>query len=157
MQVVLQNMYELCEEVGIKLRRINRSARTVGASLRGSQNISVRKTFHNYMCTGKEIFQALRVLINGNRQYTLSGMNEKDYVRQISIWVSGLEDSDNTPLSLFEKDRKQEKLTHTIDAINEKFGDHTIRNAFLLYADKLTTKPNGFMADKVERMQIRSI
>ncbi|HRN96529.1 MAG TPA: DNA polymerase IV [Candidatus Levybacteria bacterium] len=159
--VVVQNMYELCEEIGIKLRRIGKSARTVGISLRGSQNIFFRKTYHTYMNTGKEIFHTLMILLNGTQsscdEYTLHWMKKKDYVRQISVWVSNLEDHTHTPLSLFEYNRKQEKLAITIDSINEKFGNHTIRNAFLLYADKLTTKPNGFMADKFERMQIRGL
>lgn len=158
--VVLQNIYELCEEVGIKLRRVGKSARTVGISLRGSQNIFARKTYTYYMNTGKEIFHAIMSQLNGTEcepPYTLHWMRRKDHVRQIGIWVSNLEDHQNTPLSLFEYNRKQEKLAVTIDAINERFGHHTIRNAFLLYADQLTTKPNGFMADKFERMQIRGI
>lgn len=159
-RVVLQNMYELCEEIGIKLRRIGKSARTVGISLRGSQNIFVRKTYPHYMNTGKEIFRTLMILLNGcpsESYYTLKWMHDKEYVRQINIWVSNLEDYENTPLPLFEASRKQEKLAKAIDSINAKFGNHTIRNAFLLYADKLTTKPNGFMADRFERMQIRTI
>jgi hypothetical protein len=84
-------------------------------------------------------------------------MKTNDYVRQISIWVSNLEDIQNTPLSLFESNRKEEKLAVTIDSINTRYGHHTIRNAYLLYSDKLTTKPNGFMADRFERMQIREL
>jgi DNA polymerase-4 len=158
--IVLKNIYELCEEIAIKLRRLNKSARTVGIYLRGSQNISVRKTYHTYLHTGKDIFKTLIFLLNGyesHDHYSLDWMKKKDYVRQISIWVSNLEDTRNTPFSLFEIDRKEEKLAVTIDSINTKYGNHTIRNAFLLYADKLTTKPNGFMADRFERMQIREL
>jgi hypothetical protein len=66
-----------------------------------------------------------------------------------------LEDSVNTPLSLFDS-AKQNSLQKTIDEINERFGDHTIRNGLLLYADKLTTVPNGYMADKYERTKLAS-
>jgi hypothetical protein len=45
-------------------------------------------------------------------------------------------------------------LWQTVDRINDKFGDHTVRNGFLLYADKLTTVPNGYMADKFERKKL---
>jgi len=45
-------------------------------------------------------------------------------------------------------------LQQTVDFINERFGDHTIRNGFLLYSDKLTTVPNGYMADKYERTKL---
>ena len=72
------------------------------------------------------------------------------YIRQIGVWAGYLEDIRNTPLSLFDTP-KSEKLIETIDILNEKFGDHTVRNGFLLYADKLTTVPNGWMADRYER------
>jgi DNA polymerase-4 len=157
MHVVLQNMYELCEEVGIKLRRLNKSARTVGAYLSGTQAVGVRKTYARYITTGKDIFENILYQINHNREYTLSFMQEQDYVRQMGVWVSNLVDTPSTTLSLFERDQKWERLAHTIDAVNDKYGDHTLRNGFLLYADKLTTKPNGFMADKYEREQIRGL
>ncbi len=143
--VILQNIFELCEEVGIKLRRLNKKARTVGFSLRGNYNINGRKTYQNYFDTGKEIFDlCISLTPEGCRL---------NYVRQISVWVGNLEDSINTPLSLFDSARKN-SLQKTIDEINERFGDHTIRNGFLLYSDKLTTVPNGYMADKYERTKL---
>lgn len=143
--VILQNIYELCEEVGIKLRRLNKKARTAGFYLGGNIRIHGRKTYNKYCDTGKEIFDLIKILFD---------INEFKYVRQIGIWASHLEDAANTPLSLFDLDFKKEKLTQTIDKINDKFGDHTIRNGFLLYADKLTTVPNGYMADKYERTKL---
>lgn len=137
-KIVMQNIYELCEEVGIKLRRLNVKARTVGLSLRGSDNFHARKTHDAYFDTGKEIFEACLSFSSSH----LSGGNSV-YVRQISVWVSNLENEKNIPLSLFDSAKKN-KLTSAIDAINEKFGDHTIRNGFLLHADKLTTVPNGY-------------
>ena len=152
--VILQNIYELCEEIGIKLRRLAKKARTVGLSLRGSDNFHVRKTYQRYFDTGKEIFDLCVSLtpFRCNTQ-TPEGCYLR-YVRQISVWVSNLEDSINTPLSLFDIDNKKEKVQKVIDEINDRFGDHTIRNGFLLYADKLTTVPNGYMADKYERTKL---
>jgi hypothetical protein len=80
-------------------------------------------------------------------------LNNK-YVRQIHVWVSNLEDEQNIPLSLFDVQKKSDKVTKTIDKINDRFGDHTVRNGFLLYSDKLTTVPNGYMADKYERNKL---
>lgn len=145
-KIVMQNIYELCEEIGIKLRRLSKKARTVGLSLRGSENFHRRKTYAAYFDTGKEIFEACC-------HSGLSRIN-MNYIRQISVWVSNLEDSANIPLSLFAVGNKKEKVQKVIDEINDKFGDHTIRNGFLLYADKLTTVPNGYMADKYERTQL---
>ena len=186
-RVVLQNLFELCEEVGIKLRRLNKKARTVGVSLRGNMNLGGRETYSAYMDSGAEIFRAclaifkkelrdsgvlprqggvvprmtyaLPVILASERssrvQNLSTSQNDKvRYVRQISVWASNLKDKDKIPLSLFDMDKKKERLSAAIDEINERFGDHTIRNAFLLYADKLTTVPNGYMADKYERTRL---
>ena len=168
-RIVLQNLFELCEEVGIKLRRLNKKARTIGVSLRGNVNLGGRETYSMYVDSGAEIFRAcLAIIQNEGRHSGLSRISLKDwrfwmrfayqndemsYVRQISVWVSGLEDRENVQQSLFDSAR-QNSLQKTIDKINERFGDHTIRNAFLLYSDKLTTVPNGYMADKYERTKL---
>ena len=81
-------------------------------------------------------------------------LNPTEYVRRISVGASTLEDYSNTTISLFETDNKSHKLLETIDRINAKHGDHTIRNGFLLYADKLKTVPNGWMADAYERTKL---
>lgn len=160
--VVLQNLFELCEEVGIKLRRLSKKARTVGFYLGGSINLHRRKTYSKYFDTGSEIFNLINFLVD---------INKFEYVRQIGIWASSLEDAINTPLSLFDSAKpctvqnlamsgtvqyltRQNSLQKTIDKINDKFGDHTIRSGFLLYADKLTTVPNGYMTDKYERTKL---
>lgn len=137
---VLQNVFELCEEVGIKLRRLNKKARSVGIFLRGEENIYARKTYSHFMDSGKDIFEACNNLIT----------DVPYYVRQIGIWASYLNDADKVPSSLFDSD-KLIKLRLVVDEINERFGDHTIRNGFLLDAPKLTTVPNGYMADRFER------
>ncbi|MCL4417123.1 MAG: hypothetical protein M1268_02940 [Patescibacteria group bacterium] len=56
--------------------------------------------------------------------------------------------------SLFDSDQKKDRVTKVVDKINEKFGDHTIRNGFLLYSEKLTTTQNGFGSDKYERVKL---
>lgn len=145
-KIALQNIYELCEEVCIKLRRLNKKARTVGYYFGGDINLHQRKTYQKYFDTGKEMFDLLTSLVD---------INQFKYVRQIGITALGLLDAIDAPLSLFDSPRK-DKLTSAIDKINERFGDHTIRNGFLLHADKLTTVPNGYMADKYERTKLAS-
>jgi DNA polymerase IV len=140
----LQNVYELCEEVALKLRRLDKKARGVGFYLRGSANQGTHLTTHRYMNTAKQLFEVFLQTFH---------LEKGEYVRQISIWAFNLVDADCTPSPLFMKERKEEKLASVIDKINERFGDHTIRNGFLLYADKLTTVPNGYMADRYERAE----
>ena len=146
---VLQNVFELCEEVGIKLRRLSKKARTVGFYLTGADSYHGRKTLKNYIDSGSEIFEIFKIFYN---EWGFSEKNKDEaMIRQISVWAGSLEDAQNTPLSLFDFETRRNTLQKTVDSINERFGDHTIRRGFLMYSDKLTTVPNGYMADKFER------
>ncbi len=145
-RLILQNIYELCEEISIKLRRLNKKGRTVHLYLGGERLGHGRKTVQEYFDSGAEIFKLCKQLMDE--------WNWHSMVRQISISVGNLNDNKNLTMSLFEQDDKQEKLKKVRDKINEKFGDHTIRNGFLLNAPSLKTVPNGFMADKFERSKL---
>ncbi|HEX7042410.1 MAG TPA: DNA polymerase IV [Patescibacteria group bacterium] len=147
---ILQNIFELCEEVTIKLRKLGKKARLVGMSLHGNTTVGKRKTYKAYFDTGREMFEALF----GPKPVL---PKELTYVRQISVWVGMLSDSNLITKSLFDIDEKNENLTKIVDSINEKFGDHTIRNGFLLTAPKLTTVPNGFLADRLERKELTKL
>ena len=149
-RIVLQNVFELCEEIGIRLRGLEKSGRTVSLFLGGYEDIGRRKTVSDYIDKGNDIFSVCELILN---EYPTFFKSNKYYIRQISISVSNLMDNENLTLSLFNKP-KISKVTDTIDKINEKFGDHTIRNGFLLYSDKLTTVPNGYMADNYERVKL---
>jgi len=154
MREVLQEAYELSEEIGIKLRRLNMKARHVGMSLMGSIAVSVHKTYSNYFDSGKEIFDTCYGMINRPTSGFYNLPEEFRYVRRIGVYVSDLSHSDLITLSLFSDDQKRQKIMQVRDMINEKFGDHTIRNGFLLYAKKLKTIPNGFGPDTFERTRL---
>ena len=150
---ILQNVYELWEEVCIKLRRLNKKARTLGFLLRGNINIHKRKTYSFYFDDSKGVFYLFKSLLYDEKEMFFA---KGSYIRQISVWVSNLEKKENLPLSLFDDNFKRKRLLETIDSINNRFGDHTIRNGFLLYTDKLTTVPNGYLADRYERTKLAS-
>lgn len=145
---VLQIIFELCCEVAIKLRRLNKKGRTVWLYLSGEGNFGGRKTTNCYTDLGQDIFALCKSLYDG--------LEGPVMVRQISLGVSNLLDENFTNLSLFENP-KQEIVTKVIDVINDKFGHHTIRNAALLYGPKLHTQPNGYFADRYERNELRDI
>lgn len=145
-RVILQNIYELSEEVGLKLRRLHKKAKTVGLSLKGNRSEHAHKTGSLYIHSGKDIFTLCHLLY---AQWKWIEM-----VRMISVWAQNLEDSVHLPLSFFEHTQKTDRLLEIVDKMNDRFGDHTIRNGFLLYADKLTTVPNGYLADKYERTKL---
>ena len=86
----------------------------------------------------------------------LQSLKKATYIRQVSVWAGFLKDKEVLTRPLFTTE-KQEKLQKVIDNVNEVFGDHTIRNGFLLYSDKLTTVPNGFLADRVERNELTKL
>ena len=110
-----------------------------------------RKTIPFYVDSGKEIFEVCFALY---KEWEWDNGEKDAMVRQISVWVGNLSDTAVVPHTLFDIDHKKANLTKTIDTINDKFGDHTIRNGFLLYSDKLTTVPNGFLADRWDRLQL---
>lgn len=144
-KVILQNIYELCEEVGIKLRRLNKKARTIGLYLGGNNSFHGRKTVTDYVDSGRDIYDLCKLLYDGW---------DVAMVRQISIWVGNLEDSSNLTLSLFGSTNKGSKIQKVMDDINDRFGDHTIRNGFVWNSSSLKTVPNGYMADRFERQKL---
>lgn len=143
---ILKVVYELCEEIAIKLRRLGKKTRTVGLSLNGDGSMNARRTMHKNFDTGKEIFDVCMKLY---RNHKWNGM-----VRQISVWATNLLDNNILTPGLFDNP-KQELVKKVVDQINEKHGHHTVRNGFLLDAPKLDTKPNGYFADKWERETLK--
>ncbi|MBA3723742.1 MAG: DNA polymerase IV [Candidatus Levybacteria bacterium] len=175
---VLQNLYELCEEVTLKLRRLDKKARSIGFYLGGEKVYSGKYTFDHYINTGSDLFNGCLYLLNrhceettivadeaipircrteqgiapyGHKTAAIAWLrNDGNYIRHVSVWMSHLEDNANIPSSIFPIDQKQQKVIKVIDRLNDKYGDHTIRNAFLLYADRLTTVPNGYTVNRYE-------
>lgn len=149
-RVILQTVFELLEEVGIKLRRLGKKSRSIGVWLRGDVSLGGHKTTDFYVNSGKEMFDIL------TQSGLLDEMKHVSYVRQVSVWAGYLQNEGELTRSLFTT-TKQEKLQQVIDNVNTIFGDHTIRNGFLLYSDKLTTVPNGFLADRINRQELTSL
>src|ERR1035437_2830468 len=149
-RIVMQNVYELCEEVMLKLRKLSKKAKTAGIYLGGSRSVHGRKSIKRYFDSGQEMFALCQKILAEDGFY----FGQNDYVRQISVWAGNLQEAINLEQSLFDFDEKKNKIINTVDSINDKFGNHTIRRGFLLNADKLTTVPNGFMADRYERQKI---
>lgn len=148
-RIILQHIYELYEEVALKLRRLQKKTRSVGLWLAGAYVAHGHITQQTYVDKAPDLFSLGMEIIK--KRY---GELPPGYIRKIGVWAGLLEDSAHLPLPLLLKERKQEKVIKVIDALNDKFGDHTVRNGFLVNAAKLTTVPNGYMSDKVERMKL---
>lgn len=139
---IKQIIFELSEEIAIKLRRIKKRCRTVGLYFSGEGAEGGRKTVNSYINQGKEIFDVCMYLYNS---WKWNGM-----VRQMGIWTSNLIDDCYTTPSLFEN-ANMGAISRTIDRINDRFGHHVVRRGFVLNAPKLKTEPNGFFADRYIR------
>lgn len=150
-RVILQTIFELLEEVAIKLRKLNKKSRSIGVYLRGEESLGGHKTTDFYTDSGKEMFDILK------SAGLLRALKHVSYIRQISVWAGYLKDNSILQGNLFDIGKRKEKLQESIDSINETFGDHTIRNGFLLYSDKLTTVPNGFLADRLDRLELTKL
>ena len=61
--LIAQNIYELCEEISLKLRRLSKKARTVHLYLGGDKSAHGRKTLNRYFDSGAEIFELSRQLM----------------------------------------------------------------------------------------------
>ncbi len=146
---ILQNVYELYEELAIKLRRLEKKARTVWLGLYGSYTIAGQSTYTTYFDTSKEMFEAALRLIQKQQPEFETG-----YTRRIMVGVTQLAD---TAQNLFTYKNRLEAVWQAVDHINDRYGDHTIRNGFLLYADKLTTVPNGWLGDRYERTKLTEV
>lgn len=143
----LQTIYELCEEIAIKLRRLKMKGRTIGLFLHGKEGFGQRKTLHLYTNSGHEIFDVCsKFFKKWNPEYT----------RQVSVWVTNLIEEQYITMSMFEIPQKQ-AIVKLVDEINDRFGHHTIRSGYLTNAPKLHTKPNGFMADRFMRKELQAL
>lgn len=153
-RIVRQNIYELCEEVCIKLRRLNKKARIFGIFLRGNENLGGHTLNSFYSDNGQDMFEACILALRRLKKTKNFTEPWEGYVRQIGVYASYLQNAKDTPLPLLTRDNNWEKINPVIDRLNSKFGNHTIRNGFLLYGDKLTTVPNGFGADRYELAEL---
>ena len=145
---ILKILFELSDEIAIKLRRISKKGRTVGLYLAGETNMGGRQTFQTYTNLGEDIYKNCLSLY---KKWKWNHM-----VRQMGVWVSNLIDENAVTLNLFENPKKED-VVKTIDVINERFGHHTIRRGYLIDAPTLHTKPNGYFADKYQRSMLKNI
>ena len=149
-RVVLQNVYELCEEVCFKLRRVLMRGRTFGVSLVGTQSIYGHETSSEASDQTRQMYAVCMRVIKRNHD-----LFEEGYIRRIGVWAGNLQRISTLPYFLLPEDQKYERIIKIKDSVNEKFGRYTIRNGFLLYAKKLETVPNGYGSDQYEMMKMR--
>jgi DNA polymerase IV len=125
-EIIEKLIFQLSEQVGKRLRRHGYKGRTVCLALRYSDfsTFSKQRTVKRFIDDGKEIFKEA-MLIFQELYNNLYG------VRLAGVSVSSLI-KDTSQLSLFEEERKRQRLLEAMDKINGRFGDFTLAWAKLL-------------------------
>ena len=128
--VIKSYLRMLSEKVGVRLREGNLTGRTINLTVRYSDfSAFVRQhSLGCYIKTGFEIYStSYRIFKNI--------LPLKKAVRLLGVSISNLS-VDKKQLFLFQCMEREGKLVETVDAINEKYGDFTVKPSSLLIAEK---------------------
>ena len=117
-------LLSLTEQVTYRLRKYNLIANVVNVQLKNKEfeNFSHQKKLSAPTASTKEIFALAKELLN-----ELHRKNEP--IRLIGVRVDGLEDKEQLQISLFEIDKKQEKIDEVVDSLKDKYGYNFITRA----------------------------
>lgn len=135
--ILSRHLLRLSEMVGRRLREQDFAGRTVTLVVRHANmhTFSRRQTLSECIDNGYTIYQiALSILRNH--------IDNKQPIRLIGISVSGIVIGSHQ-MSLF-ADEKGKKLLNAMDAINNRYGEFTIRRASLLETKPRGKVPSGF-------------
>ena len=125
-----QVLLELTEQVAFRLRKHELLANVVNVQLRTSDFTDFshqRKLIYSTSST-REIYDLAKQLLH--EMY-----KEGEQMRLIGIRVDKLIGKDEKQISLFEEDKKQEKLDTVLDTIKNKYGYESIKRANGIYID----------------------
>lgn len=119
----------LSEKTARRLRRRGYEGCVIHLTLRFSdfETISRQRKFPFYTDEGKAIFEAAKGILAEIDRPARS-------VRLVGVSVSGLRTAGREGW-LFEEFKKEKRLTQMIDNINDKYGEFTLRPAFLAFPD----------------------
>lgn len=119
----------LSEKVARRLRRRGHEGRIVHAALRFSDfdTVSKQHNFSFYMDEGRQIFAAAKQIFSQIDKPSRA-------IRLLEVSVSNLRPS-NQGKWLFEEFEKRRNLTQALDAVNDKYGEFTLRPAYLSFPD----------------------
>jgi len=121
----------LSERVGRRLRRENYQGNVVHLWIRYGDRASFNRQHHchYHMDDGKDIFHEAFAIFK-----TAGGIWREKGIRALGVSVSGLKQRGHE-LWLLEEVMKQRRLRQSLDAINDKFGEFTVRPAIIDFKD----------------------
>jgi len=119
METLERHILQLSEMVGRRLRRGGYAGRTVALTLRypDFNTFTKRSTVGTYMNNSIDIYVAAREILNAIRL--------QQPIRLIGVSVCNLT-KNTVQIPLFSTDRVKQAATHTMDTINDRYGDFCI-------------------------------
>ncbi len=135
-------MRNLCEETAGKARQMGLVGRYVSVCLRegrGGQSYWGHLTLYDYIDSGKVFFDLCRKISAGWLV---------DNAIFCGVTLAILAPKKYQPISLFADDRRNERLTKSVDLANQKYGDYTVFPAQLLGMPIVMPEVTGFFGDR---------
>ena len=135
-------LYNLCEEVAFKTRRMGLSSRQIGAFLEGEdKSWRDHVTLKHSIDGTQEIFEVVYQML-----YTRFKRNFR--VIRFGVRISLLTPSLNQTLPLFEARRKNDKLYKALDKLSLKYGLFTVHSGVLTKHEVLMPEVTGYFGDR---------
>jgi DNA polymerase IV len=136
MEVVAKVLFRLAEQVARRLRKDRYRGKTVTLTIRTHDLLffSKQRTLKEYIDDGYRIFrEAMEIM----KTLSLYGP-----IRLVGVSVSNLA-HDYRQIPLFPGDRKNDLLIRTVDRINDRYGEFTVRRAIIMNT-KIRRRTGGF-------------
>jgi nucleotidyltransferase/DNA polymerase involved in DNA repair len=116
-----RELYLLAENLGTAMRAENYWGKVIGVWLRYGSFSGTGKSHRTprWLCSGYDLYK--------NAEIILEELQITEAVRAIGIYVSDIRRARYVPQSLLPEDRAEEKITETIDSVNNKYGEMLVR------------------------------
>jgi DNA polymerase-4 len=120
-QEMKRELYLLAENLGTAMRAEKYWGKTVGIWLRYQDfsGIGQRHKYQRWISSGYDLYKAAEKI--------LDGVPIRTAVRAIGIYVTDIQKEKYVPQSLLTEDRMEERVTKTVDKINDKYGETIVR------------------------------
>lgn len=147
---IKQTLLKISEMVAVRLRTKKLIGKTVSCWYRKSLNFNtpeihfegggMQKSLGHLTHDGLEIFETAWQIF--------SSLWQGDSIRMIGASITNLKPENPKNLFILEEDNRQELILNTLDKVNNKFGDFTLKRAVLLGSEYMRRKPNPYLSDR---------
>lgn len=145
-----QIMMKLCEKMGRRLRKAQKTARGVHLRLVYADNTSWHngQIFDGELYTTGELYKKIC--------YIFEKQPEKKMVKKIGVSCYGLSSYTNSQQSLFSNDEKGRLLSDAMDAVNDRYGEFVVGSGLLLGMSKVIVDRISFGASRSRNYDVKN-